>query len=157
MRTKRITFKFIPNDFSFYDLESSYKDDGYLPVSNPLPYENLPDGEYLIRGNQKEHRKEYWKDGDAWYLVDVVEKDNGHYICDSSAYMLFPSLPEKEWKRILAIPYKRFSPVWQRHIFGYKHWLELRRIKRDSGLMYRQFIKNAIPDFDCGFNIEGHG
>lgn len=151
MKRTRITFKFVPRDFSYYDLADDFK-----PVPNPLPYQNLPDGEYLIRGNVREHRTEYWKEGEVWYLVSEVTRDNGHYLCDSSTYMLFPSLPEKEWKRILAIPYKRFSKVWQRHIFGYKHWLELRRIKRDSGLMYMQFTKNAAPEVDCGFNIDGN-
>ena len=45
-----IKFKFIHRDF--WGDEETLRED-FKTVDVPLPYKNLPDGEYLIRGNKK--------------------------------------------------------------------------------------------------------
>jgi hypothetical protein len=129
-------FKFINKQFlEFTDLEN------YPLVENPLPYKNLPDGEYLIRGTVKAQRKVYWKFGTKWYLIEDVLKDNGHYYCDSTQYMLFPILSEKEWVNIRKVGWKKLNKVWQRHLFGYLHWKELCHLRRDTKLAMFRFDK----------------
>lgn len=128
-------FKFQNRQFYGDEIEDFKK------VINPLPYYNLPDGEYLIRGSIKEHRKIYWKYKDNWYLIEDVRKDNGHYYCDSTTYMLFPILSEKEWINIRNVGWKRLNKVWQRHLFGYIHWKELHELKFETRLSIHKFHK----------------
>ena len=112
----------------------------FSEVENPMPeYKNLPDGEYVIRGDKKGQRKEYWKCMGLWFLVSDVEKDNGHYYCDASTYELFPSLSEKEWKSIESVGWKRLNKVWQRNLSGYKQWMDIRKLQRN---MQMDFMKD---------------
>ena len=126
---KRIKFKYYQGTCQFYAKNNIYSGFG-RKVKSPLPYKNLPTGVYLIRGNEKSHRKEYWKINNSWFLIYDVKKDNGHYLCDSTTFNLFPQLSEKEWNDILKIPNKCFNKLWQRHIYGYCHWKDM----RDMGL-----------------------
>ena len=128
-------FKYI----SFETLFEEWELEHFKIVDCPLPYNDLPDGEYLIRGNKRSHRKKYWKFKDKWYLVNDVTKDNGHYDCDSAEYMLFPMLSEKEWQKIKGVPYKVLSPLWKRHIAGYTHWMQCRKLVRGIKLDYIKF------------------
>lgn len=119
---------------------------GYEKTKNPLPYKNLPNGYYLIRGNKKEHRKKYLKQGNNWYLLDDVTKDNGQYYCDSNTYNLFPSLPEKEWLKIKNVGFKRLNKVWQRHLYGYLLWCDLRNLSKEIKLDWLKFEKDGRND-----------
>jgi hypothetical protein len=129
---KKYKFKFISREF----WNDVVEEECYTKVDPPLPYKNLPDGDYMIRGDKKSHRKVYWKINDTWYLIDDVIKDNGHYMCDSFEYNLFPSLSEKEWNKIEAVGYKRLNPIWQRHLMGYRLWCDIRKQNREISLMF---------------------
>jgi len=110
-------------------------------VPNPLPYENLPNGEYLIRGNKKSHSKEYWMFENVWYLVATTTEDNGHYLVISSTYHLFPSLPTSEYEE-LSKHINRLSELWQRHVYGFNFWMDMRDQTRKMNLNFRIFEKN---------------
>lgn len=131
-------FKFINGEFNhwtFKDLEC------FKTCLNPLPYDNLPDGEYLIRGPIKGHRKEYWKYNNTWYLINTVIKDNGNYYCDSTKYMLFPMLSEKEWFFIQNVGWEKLNKLWQRHLQGYLNWKAIRKLTFDMRLDFYKFEK----------------
>ncbi len=146
--TRTDKFKFSTHQLSvdfLIDEMNDWKDD-FTKTDCPLPYNNLPDGEYMIRGNKKATRKKYWKLKGEWFLIEDVKKDNGHYSCDSTEYNLFPSLPKKEWDKIIAAGRKRLNPLWQRHLYGYLHWCELRELTRGvkkSFLKYDKEINNG--------------
>jgi len=128
-----IKFKFL-----HFSLPEEYIDLGeyneyYKEVDNPIGIQNLPNGEYMIRGNKKGHRKEYYHINNTWFLVSDVTKDNGHNICDATRYMLFPSLPEKQWNAISKAGWRRLNKTWQRYLFAYYHWQDLLRIQKDMG------------------------
>lgn len=121
-------FKFI--NFSYpYEL-LMIEDDGWPEVPCPLPYSNLPDGEYMIRGNQKEHRKNYWKVEGVWFLTSESTKDNGHYLCDAERYALYPQKPESFWKKLDEVPWKCLTKYWQRALYGYQFNMDLRKSSR---------------------------
>jgi hypothetical protein len=127
---KRIKFKYYQGNVHLWENEDLKEDFG-KNVESPLPYKKMPNGVYLIRGNEKSHRKEYWVLNNKWYLVSDVKKDNGHYLCDSATFNLFPQLSEKEWNNILKIPNKCFNKLWQRHIYGYWHWKNMRELRKE--------------------------
>lgn len=131
----KIKFKFISSEFEW---ETKWLDEEFKRIANPLPYNNLPDGEYIIRGSRKGQRKVYWKNKDIWYFVEDVKKDNGHYYTDSTRYMLFPMLSEKEWNTIQSVGWKKLNLNWQRHLYGYFHWKELLKLRFETKLsMYK--------------------
>ena len=136
-------FKYIP--FSIEHIAEEMTE-YFQEVDSPLPYNNLPDGEYLIRGNKREHRKKYWKVDNRWFLTEDVVKDNGHYYCDSTIYGLFPMLPHREYVKLKEVGFKRLNKTWQRHVHGYFHWLELREITLG--------IRKSRLAFDKQFNAE---
>jgi len=136
-------FKFI-NKESYWDHEELLED--FTFVTNPLPYQNLPDGEYMIRGSLKGHRKEYWKYEDQWYLISDVKEDNGHYYCDSRTYMLFPMLSGREWSNIEKAGWKRLNKVWQRHLWGYQNWKDMQRMIFGIKLDLYKFNKRFNED-----------
>lgn len=113
-------------------------------TDSPLPYNNLPEGEYMIRGNKKGQRKKYHKVKDKWYLIENVIKDNGHYYSDSSTYMLFPILSEKEWDNIKKVDWKRLNKLWQRHYFGYTNWKYILNLIKEMKLDMYKFDKNYV-------------
>jgi hypothetical protein len=122
MKLKYLAFSV---EYSHHDLLEDFD-----LVDNPTEYSNLPDGEYLIRGNKKGHRKEYWVKDNIWYLVDDVKKDNGHFYVDSCKYKLFPMLKHCEYEEL----YKhinKLSNIWIRNTLGYFCWLELRASSRE--------------------------
>lgn len=99
-------------------------------VNNPIGADNLPEGEYLIRGNQKFHRAIYLHIKNKWYLYEFSTKDNGYYVCDVATYQLFPNLSEKEWDKIRECN-KYLSPLWKRYLSGHDIWMNNRSIKRN--------------------------
>lgn len=105
----------------------------------PLPYNNLPNGIYLIRGDKKFHRKRYYKINDTWFLIENRTTDKGQYNSDSYTYELFPSLPQKEWDMIRNAGYSRLNNVWRRHLAGYKLWNELRKSKMELRLVMLKY------------------
>lgn len=121
-------FKFINfhHEYEIEELEEDFKE-----VPSPLPYLNLPNGEYLIRGSHKGHRKEYWKSGEYWFLVSHSEKDNGHYMCDATTYALYPQKPESFWKKLSEVHWKCLSKYWRRALYGYQFHMELREQSRN--------------------------
>ena len=136
----KIKFKYLAFRHTFFDVDELREQ--FTEVENPLPYNNLPDGEYLIRGNKKSHRKYYWKFENLWFLSEDVIKDNGHYHCDATRYLLFPSLSEKEWKYIALAGWKRLTPFWQRCLHGYEFWMELNKSRKNMKLDHIQFFKD---------------
>jgi len=100
-------------------------------VDSPLPqYKNLPNGEYLIRGNKKSYSKEYWMLDNVWHLVADTKKDNGRYFAISSTYRLFPMLPTSEYK-VLTMINAKLSKEWQRNVYGFNMWLHNRNHRRE--------------------------
>lgn len=134
-----VKFKFLHKDFWEKDYPFLYKD--FVKVENPIGIPNLPRGEYMIRGNQKSHRKEYYHLGnEIWLLIEDVIKDNGHYFCDAATYELFPNLPEKEWDKIRSCA-KYLNRDWQRKLSGHDFWMDLRRLTRE---MKKDFLKDEL-------------
>lgn len=130
MKFKFINFR---NEFTEEDLLEDFN-----KVEAPLPYKNLPNGEYLIRGDKAEHRRMYWKSGDCWVIVSESTRDNGHFMCDASTYKLYPQLSEKEWEALSAVPFKCLNRYWQRALCGYRFDMELRDLGRK---MAKDFLK----------------
>ena len=118
-------FKFVPIDREYDNWELEHFEIVDCPLSFNREY---PQGEYMIRGDKPQHRKTYWKIKNVWYLTNTVTRDNGHYYCDSTHYNLFPQLPEREWIKIKQVGWRRLNKIWQRHLAGYEHWIELRRL-----------------------------
>jgi hypothetical protein len=118
----------------------------YKIVESPLPqYHDLPIGEYLIRGDKKNHAKKYYYISKTWFLIDNIIKDNGHYLCRSTEYELFPNLSKKEWDKLNdPLIASKLTKNWQRNIFGYFFWMKLREIRRKICMnMYKhKKIKN---------------
>ncbi len=112
--------------------------DDYLIVDNPTIWNNLPDGEYLIRGNKKDHSTEYWVKDNIWYLVSITTKDNGHYYCNAGIYQLFPILPEKEWEQLNKVASK-LSSYWKRSVAGRNHYMDIRQMTRS---IKKSILKN---------------
>lgn len=133
-----IKFKFLHSGYSnLEDLLEDCESFG-IKIENPIGILNLPIGEYMIRGNKKGQRKEYFHFGnEIWYLISDVEIDNGHYTIDSCLYKLYPELPEKEWDKIRSC-YKYLTPLWKRNVDGHDHWLMLRKLVRD---IHKNFLK----------------
>lgn len=132
-------FKFI--NFSYEVDLLMVEDNSWEIVPCPLPYSNLPDGEYLIRGPAKEHRKCYWKVEDVWFLTENITKDNGHHMCDAARYLLFPQQSESFWKNLKAVPWKCLSKYWQRALWGYEFSMQLRETGRNVMRSMMEFEK----------------
>ena len=120
-------FKFINFQYPFTKEELL---EDFQEVECPLPYKNLPDGEYLIRGDKAQHRKKYWKSENSWFFVDESTRDNGHFMSEATTYKLYPQLSEKEWAALSAVPFKCLSRYWQRALCGYRFDMELREMSR---------------------------
>ena len=110
---------------------------------NPSSYISVPDGEYHIRGEKKNHAKYYHVYNNIWYLMKNKTKDNGHYLCDAGTYLLYPNLSEKEWELLNKVDYKKLAPVWRRYRYGYNHFMELRELGRG---IRKQFLKYKKDD-----------
>lgn len=96
--------------------------DDFSSVASPFSssFRNLPEGEYLIRGNKESHSKEFWLHKGIWYLVADTNYDNGHSTAICSTYSLFPSLPQKDWELLSKpIVFRALSPLWKRYLGGY--------------------------------------
>jgi len=131
-------FKFIHrplvNVLSIDDLR-----DDFIEVDNPLPYNNLPNGEYQIRGNKKNHAKYYYVKDNHWFLTEDKIKDNGHYMTESATYQLFKPLSDKEYLNLKKC-YKFLNKHWRRNVLGYFFWKELRETKRNSRFVRYKII-----------------
>jgi len=137
------------NKFKFKFLNFGYEPDvdefdgEFTVVSNPTPYDNLPDGEYTIRGNKQYHKKEYWKNNNIWYFIHSDTFDNGQYWCDAEKFLLFPNLSEKEWD-VLNNPIikNKLTKYWKRALYGRNFWMQLRKSSREIVMSYNNFNKN---------------
>lgn len=136
------------NKFKFKFLNFSYTPDAdeftdeFTEVSNPTPYNNLPDGEYIVRGNKQFHRKEYWKNHNTWYFINEYTYDNGHYMCDAEKYLLFPNLSENEWDALNnPIIKNKLTKYWKRALYGRNFWMNLRNTSREVVMSYNRFNK----------------
>jgi len=128
MKTEVKKFKYLKGRGDYEKFETEF----YTKVDNPLPYKKLPYGKYLIRGDKKDHRKEYINTKKGWYLTSESVRDNGHYTCDAARYLLFPNLPEATWDSIRNAGYKRLNKYWQRALAGHDFWIELRELRRNN-------------------------
>ncbi len=135
--------KYNKKDFSS-DWYSEFEDQFKL-VPNPTPFKNLPDGEYLIRGEQKDHAKEYYVQHGNWYLVDVIVKDNGHKMCRWAEYHYFPQLPEKEWN-ILNKVYSKLSNYWKMCVIGHNLYMQFRETKRNARFSSYKILKEFLDE-----------
>jgi hypothetical protein len=137
-------FKFINREFD--DLEELRE--FFKEVECPLPFENLPNGEYMIRGDKKSYRKEYFNSNGIWFLVENVTKDNGHYMCDAAEYLLFPQLSEKEWALLNKVPYKTLNKVWQRNLCGYNTYMGWKKLREDTKKSFLSFYRELKEEID---------
>ena len=92
-------------------------------VDNPTPYNNLPNGKYLIRGNSKGKNVEYWVVDNLWHIFDT-DIDS----CVVS-YNIVPNLSKKEWKD-LGKHYDKLSRRWKEFIQAYEHSVWCNEISR---------------------------
>ncbi len=135
MKFKYISFEIT---HSIEDLKEDFK-----LCENPLPHNNLPDGEYMIRGNKKSHRTKYWVVNNNWFLVNSSTKDNGHFYCDANVYQLFPNKSQKEWENLKKIPFKCLSKYWQRALIGYINYQDCRKLRRGIIKDFLKFDKES--------------
>ncbi|MCK9416573.1 hypothetical protein M0Q97_07960 [Candidatus Dojkabacteria bacterium] len=117
-------------------------EEGYIIVENPTTLSNVPDGEYLIRGDKKDHANEYYVINNMWILISTTTKDNGHYYCRAGTYQLFPNLPEKDWKQLNKV-WTKLSPYWKRAVAGRNHYMEIRKIRRNIKKDFLSFNKEC--------------
>lgn len=132
-----VRFKYNKGNFEFWDADDFLD---FSQVENPIQIDGLPDGEYMVRGIKKFHHKRYVKNGNKWYLLEDVVKDNGHFICNATHYNLFPSLSKPEWDNIGRV-LNKLKPIWVRYYYAYKHWEELRSLGREVRLNFVKDIK----------------
>lgn len=135
--------KFLPRDMSIYG--DILKEDFKL-VDNPIPnlIEKVNDGEVYIRGNKKEHFKEYWVQNGNWYLVEDCTKFNGHEMTNITTFNLFPMLPHKEYITLKdPVVYSKLSYRWRLYVRGYFFWRELLNLKRNSRKMVMKLKKTT--------------
>lgn len=130
-------FKYLKFSRFYFDEEF----DDFELVDNPFPYNNLPDGEYMVRGDKKHHRKEYWKFKNKWYLVDDVKKDNGHFIVDLVNYDLLPRLSEKEWDLVKRIGFEKLKPIWKYYYWAYLHRSDMKRMRWEMKKFRKRILK----------------
>lgn len=131
-------FKYLKHCRFYFDDE--FED--FQIVENPLPYKNLPDGEYVIRGTQKNHRTEYWKFKNIWYLVRNITTDDGYKSVDCVKYKLIPNLRECDWENMKNVGLKKLKPIWQLYYQAYLHELELKKTLINISKFRKQICKN---------------
>jgi len=133
------------NKIKYLPLRFSYKHRNlrrdYIISENPTSYTNIKNGEYLIRGDKKNHSKSYYVVDNIWYLRSETTEDKGQSILIAANYQLFPSLRDNDWSE-LNKHYKRLSNYWKRAVDGRKHWMDLREIRRDVKKTFLKFDKN---------------
>jgi len=126
--TMKNKIKYSPFNFaeilSHEDLKADFGD----LVANPTPYQSLPDGEYLIRGNEKYHSKIYYVKEGRWYFSH--ENKENYYALNDGVFNNFPKLSEKEWQKLEATE-KYLSKRWKRALHAYNCWKEWREIIRE--------------------------
>ena len=137
---KRVKFKYLQEKIKYLPVELFEEE--YKEVKNPLPYNNLPDGLYQIRGNKKNTAKYYYLKENRWFLSEDKKRDNGHKWAEAGVYELFPWKSEKEYQQLRKC-FKYLSPVWKRYVSGYFFWKQLRDTKRRSKkVLARIRVKN---------------
>ena len=143
-KKNKYQIKYLKRNYIANDLDINPKESGEVP--NPTHYKNLPDGEYLLRGDKKDHFKEYVVINNIWYLTKNITTNNGDVLYRIVTYELFPNLPEKEWN-ILNKVVKKLTPYWQKIIYSRNVYLEKRKmLRRLSLLIYR--VKNKLNNND---------
>jgi len=130
-------FKYLPVSFNKYFIED-LKDE-YV-VDCPLDYNNLPDGEYLIRGEEKYHRNIYIKYKNKWYLTEKNTKQD-YKIVDLVKYDLLPRISEKQWNEIKHIPYKCLNKDWKDYRLAYDYWYSMRYNSRELRKRFLNILK----------------
>ena len=125
-KSNKVKFLVAPTWWNHEDLSDDFK-----IVPNPTVYDNLPNGEYLIRGNKKDHSKEYWVYENVWYQTSDTTVDNGHSYCIAGTYQMFPNLSNSQWE-VLNKTYRYLKPIWQRMVLGHNHWVDCREIGRNT-------------------------
>lgn len=127
--------KFIPKKFDFFWKELLIKDFGQ-PVNNPINYEFQNTGELYIRGDKKEHYKEYWITDHGVFLIKDIKKYNGHKLSIIEKFNLYPTLPHKEYL-VLNTPYvyNKLTLDWKNYVGAYFFNLELRNLRREARMI----------------------
>lgn len=108
---------------------------------NPTKYENLPDGDYYIRGEVKGSTKRYVVIQGRWYFTkdsQYIIKYRDYFM---AKFLLFPNLPEKEYE-ILFKMYNRLSKEWKLNCDAKRVWLKSRVNKRSFTKWLRE-IKSS--------------
>jgi hypothetical protein len=112
------------------------EDEGFTEV-DPI-IENIPDGKYQVRGNERGYSSEYAVLYGKWILlsrsIDDCDYDGGISVFNIVEFNLIPPLSSKEWEHIEKTGLKRLSPLWRKYLRAY--WINLnnmdlrREIKR---------------------------
>lgn len=92
---------------------------------NPTKYNNLPDGEYYIRGEIKGRTKRYMVIQGKWYFTKESQYIINYRDYFMAKFLLFPNLPEKEYE-ILFKMYNRLSEKWKLNCDAKKVWIKSR-------------------------------
>ena len=137
-KLKYLNFEY---DFIIKDFDLHYE-----IVNNPTIYSsNLPNGEYLIRGDKKNHSKEYYHYNGKWWLIreTTEDKDKRNYYFDAFRFNLYPNLSEKEWE-LLNKCKNKLSPYWKRAIEGRNLFMEFRKNNRGMEKRFFKLKKNIL-------------
>lgn len=123
----------------------------YTTEEKPVNYD-VPDGEYLVRGNTKGFGKTYLVVDNKWFLASKTNQRC--LLIESGTFNLFPNLSEKEWELMNKIPKKRLNKYWQRALYGYNSSVKFRKTYRMYKLEFIRFKKKKedIQTNDIGKN-----
>ena len=137
MKNKRIRFKFINKEEGI--LKSISKD--FKEVSPPYPLKHTPNGEYLFRGNKKDHYKVYYVYNNHWYLTDDKTFDNGRKVIDAGVYEYFPKLGDKKYQELYK-NIKYLSKTWKYFVLGWYHYKDIEKLKRNMKMTFFKIKKS---------------
>lgn len=155
------------NKIKYFKLNSGFIDEeevewlvkaGEICVcDNPTEYDNLPNGTYIIRGNQKDTSREFYKFGNAWYVYchwngkeKVLDKDE---LRDKLG--IYPHLTDKEWDVLLTpLVYTKLNDKWKGYCNTYRSNNYFGRLNTTKGIDRSKYYCwiDAIKEYDIKFN-----
>ena len=134
--------------FKYNELTPSYREYHFnhhhykRNLFNPIGIENLPEGEYFVRGKVKDSGCIYIYRNNEWILIQSYNKDNGHRMMSCLRYNLLPQLSEKEWNNVLKIPLKALNKQWRFYVSCYLCKKELQESSLRSRLQLHKYLKD---------------
>ncbi len=103
-----------------------------VPKPHLIPDAAVREGTYSIRAKGSYREVEYY--AGHWFEKGIWPTDFAVH-----NFMLFPSLPDKEYLEMRKYRL-RLSKEWRRNVDGYFRWKELRKIRRDTRMFSMKYV-----------------